>query len=48
MTDENEKIEEIKEIYGELDKKGKEEMTIIIEKYLTVQKENQYGHKHYT
>jgi len=41
MTDENDKIEEFKEIYEELDEKGKEEMTVIMEKYLTVQKENQ-------
>jgi len=43
MTDENEKIDEFKEIYWELDEKGKEEMTVIMEEYLTVQKENQYG-----
>jgi len=43
MTDENEKIEKIKEIYEELDEKGKEEMIVIMEKYLTVQKEKQYG-----
>jgi len=45
MTDENERIEEFKEIYGELDEKGKEEMTEIMEKYLTVQKENQLLNK---